>query len=714
VNAPAQSRDAQVTLPVGGMSCAACVASVEKALHRSEGVAEASANLVTRSATIRFDATKTNPERLVAAIRKTGYDADLPASAGDLIAQQRAEDAELAAEARKLGWRAVVALAGMVLSMVLMHRVPDGWLLAGATALALLAGGRIYLRAIAALRRGGGDMNTLVALGTVGSLLLSLLSDQIYAEAILGILGFVLLGNALEARARRQTTAALVSLASLEPPTAEVEDETGAVATLPVDGVRRGDLLVIRPGARVPLDAVVEEGHSALDESLLTGEPLPVDKGPGDRLVAGSLNGPGVLKARVSAIGDQSTLAQMIRLLREAQGQKAATQRLADRLVGVFVPAVLALAGLTFAAWLLLGAGATAAALYSVAVLVVACPCALGLAVPTAVVVASGRAARAGALVKGGGALERLAGIDELIFDKTGTLTAGRPKLVQVVALGDVAEDEVLSLAAAVERGSEHPIARAIVEAAIERGLRIPRAEEVVAEPGVGLRGRASGREIRLGKDGPPVELPKGSSAVFATIDGRIAAAFAFADPLRPEAKEAVALARGLGLEVAILSGDRREAAEAAGAALAIDRVYAEMSPQQKLELVAARAKAGRRVAMTGDGINDAAALAAAEVGIAFSSGTDVAAAASDVTLLRPDLRIIPAAVRVARAARATMRRNLVWATVYNLVTLPLAAGLLAGRGLVLTPVVASALMALSSVSVVLSSLIQPSKEGSR
>jgi Cu+-exporting ATPase len=695
------------------MTCAACTASVEKALCALPGVSGAHANLVTRSATVTFDAARTAPEALVQAVRDAGYDASLPSGTRALIERQRADDAALAKETRGLFVRAAVTLSSMGVAMLTMHRIPHAVTLVGTVAVAAIAGAHVYRRALGVLRGRTPDMNALVALGTLGAFALSLLGDDSYAEAVLGVLGFVLLGNALEARARRQTTAALVGLASLEPPTAHREDDAGHDADVAVDDLRRGDIVVVRPGERVPVDAVVVEGSSALDESLLTGEPLPVEKTTGDRLVSGSLNGNGRLRARVTATGDDSTLARLLSLLREAQGQKAPTQRFADRVVAVFVPVVVALSALTFVAWLVVGgvdrAGVQQAALHAVAVLVVACPCALGLAVPTAVVVASGRAASLGVVVKGGAALEALATLDVVVFDKTGTLTLGRPRVVEVQPYGNHPVGDVLRLAGAVEKGSEHPLARAIVERAQQASVKLPRARDVVAEPGVGVRGVVEGSVVAVSKHAPPGASNLGTgTAVFVTRDDEPVGAILLDDEPRPEAAVVVAALKARGLTVRMLSGDREAAARAIANRLAIDDVVADASPQDKLANLQALSARGVRAAMVGDGINDAAALAAAAVGIALSSGTDVAAAAADVTLLRADLRALPAVVDVARAARATMRRNVVWASVYNAVSIPLAAGALSSWGLSFSPVVASALMALSSVSVVVSSLFQP------
>jgi Cu+-exporting ATPase len=708
-----------VTLPVGGMTCAACTASVEKALSALPGVDAAAANLVTRTATVTFHDDATEPAALVAAVRAAGYDAALPTATRALVKQQQADDAALAAEARGLLVRAVVALGAMVVAMLAMHQIPGPALLVGTAVVAVTTGAHVYRRALGVLAGRTPDMNALVALGTLGAFALAVVVDVHYAEGVPGILGFVLLGNALEARARRQTTAALVELAALEPTVAHLEAGDGATTPgerdVPVDDLRRDDIVVVRPGERVPVDGVIVEGASTLDESLLTGEPLPLDKGPGARVVGGALNGNARLRVRVTETGDASTLSRLLHLLREAQGQKAPTQRFADRVVAVFVPVVVALALFTLVGWLLAGAGFAVAAPFAVAVLVVACPCALGLAVPTAVVVASGRAARAGVLVKGGAALEALAGIDTVVFDKTGTLTVGRPRVVDVRARGERSATDVLRLAAAVEQGSEHPLGRAIVAHARAEGVRLPRARDVVASPGIGVRGVVDGQLVVVDRHAPPdVTVVEAATAVFVSVDGAPLGTVLLDDEPRAEARDVVARLRARGLAVRMLSGDRRPAAVAVAARLgiAVEDVIAEASPADKLAFLQRLRAEGRRAAMVGDGLNDAAALAAAPVGIALGGGADVAAAAADVTLLRADLRGIPRVVDIARTARATMRRNVGWASVYNAVCIPLAAGVLAGAGLQLTPVVASALMALSSVSVVLSSLVQPTGLG--
>ncbi len=751
VPVPDAARLPVVTLPVGGMTCAACQAHVEHALKDIPGVREASANLITRTATVVYDDARASLPSLVEAVRKSGYEADLPRDRAALLETQRDDDRAQAREARSLLVRAGILLAGMLAVMVLMHFVPRDALFGGAPAgLALLAGTvvvagvcahTIFFRAIAAARRGQTQMDTLVALGAGVALVASaaaVLSPRgegdMYFQGVLGILGFVLLGNALEARARRRTTRALVALASLEEKRARVETDDGEVRDLDVDELRRGDVLLIRPGERVPADAEVVEGTSDVDESMLTGEPMPVAKKKGDRVVGGTLNAAGVLKARVTALGDDSVLAQMVRLMRDAQGRRAPIQHLADRVSAVFVPVVIGLSALTFVGWWLADGDIVHAVRTAVAVLVVACPCAMGLAVPTAVMVATGKAAALGIVVKGGDALQRAAAVDTVVVDKTGTLTVGKPRVVDVLAAagGDGAADRVLALAAALERGSEHPLARAVVDAAKARKLSVPRARDVVVTPGEGVAGVVDGKACRVGPapvgdggragagapradDGLEARADRlrdeGATAIAVIEDGAVAGIIGIADEARPSAAPAVAALLARGLRVVMCTGDHRRTAAHIASGLGIDDVRAGILPAGKVDVVRALQAEGRVVAMVGDGINDAAALAQADVGVALAGGTDIAVEAADISLVRPDLLAVPAALAIARAALATMKRNLFWALAYNLVMLPVAAGALTPLGVSFTPVMASLAMSLSSVSVVLSSLLfRPSR----
>ena len=712
----------ELTLPVGGMTCAACVGHVEHALLALPGVDAAAVNLMTRSAKVSFDPSKQQPDALVAAVNEAGYFAELPSTSTTLIDAQRAQDAELASEARSRFIRAGVALVAgvivMTVGMPLMHGADQGaghaahdaapwlsWLLiAGSVVVVAATAGPIFSRAFRAARARTTDMNTLVVIGVLASIIASI-GGALYVDASLFIVGFVLLGQGLEARARGKTMSALQSLASLRPDVAHRVMDDGSIVDAPLSELRRGDLVLLRPGEPVVADATIEEGESHVDESVLTGEPVPVKKGIGDVVVGGTTNGGQALRARVLRTGDDSTLSRLLRLLRDAQASKAPTQRLADRVAAVFVPVILLLAALTFAVWWAIG-GTDAAVLHAVAVLVIACPCAMGLAVPTAVMVATGRAARQGILIKGGEVLERAADVDAVIFDKTGTLTRGRPAVV-----GFAGDEDALTLAATVERSSEHPLAHAIVEEAKARGRKTGRATDVKVVVGGGVQGVVDGVVVAVGNDRLVSKIDEGLEAserefmaaghavVRVGVDGVARALVAVDDPIRPEAKEVV---RALGRPTRMLTGDREETARRVAALVGIDEVDARLLPQDKHLIV--RGLPGR-VMVVGDGINDAPALAEAWVGVAMGSGTEVAVDAADVALLRPDLRGITVLLALAQQTRRVMRQNLAWAFGYNVVMIPVAAGLFAFAGLELSPVMAAAAMALSSVSVVTNSL---------
>jgi len=776
VSVPATVRGAKVggparlSLPVGGMTCAACVAHVDEALRKAPGVKDVSVNLVTRAASITLsddDALDAEHKAstvaaLVKVVEGAGYFAHAPADDDDVLAEQRRGDAGLAEEARERLVRAAVALVSaslaMLLSMPLMHGSAAGgghdalthglmavmdppvqralpWLYAipPSTLLFALLGvfvpvlvwviRPIAARAFAAAKHRTTDMNTLVVLGATASLASSLLGD-IAVDAALFIVGFVLLGQAAEARARGRTSAALSALAGLRVEVAWRELDDGSLIDLPPAELRVGDVVVIKPGERSPGDGVVVEGHGSVDESLLTGESRPVDKVVSAEVLGGSINGSQPLKVKLTRLGGDSTLHQLLRLLREAQANRAPTQRLADRVAAVFVPAMIALAAVTFAAWWAL-AGLDEAARYAVAVLVVACPCAMGLAVPTAIVVATGKAARAGVLVKGGDVLERLAAIDVVVFDKTGTLTRGRPTVTRV-AVDGASEADVLALAAGVEKGSEHPLARAIVAAAKEHNARPRRVKDLSTIAGAGLRATLDGRVVGVGNARLLPALGLDDDAVanataLATVDGGAAPLFVVdtvdtravvigvlvvADAPRDDAAATLSALAPLGVTAEMLTGDRRETALAVarGLGLPADHVVAEVLPADKLRHIETL-RAHRAVAFVGDGVNDAAALAAATVGVGISEGTEVAAAAADVVLLRPRLMAVPDLIRLARATKRLMAQNLAWAFGYNLVMLPLAMGLLSSFGLRLSPVLAAVAMSVSSVTVVLNSL---------
>lgn len=750
---------ARVTFPVRGMTCAACSSFVQSSLERAPGVHAATVNLMLHNATVLYDPAATAPGALVDLVNKTGYEAALPAYRRSAVEEQadrdREEISEYQALRRRTLWSLGAAALAMALSMPLMGHGPGGWLsafhhwldapiraafpwiyswpapalrwfLAALTlAVMLFAGRRFYVKAWAAARHRTADMNSLIALGTGAAFSFSFavtlapaaftrrgLAPDVYYEAVVFILALVLAGNTLEARAKRRTTSAIRALAQLQPPTARLLDH-GAEREIPAGDLQTGDLIAIRPGDRLPADGIIESGASAVDESMLTGEPIPVDKQPGDRVIGGTVNGHGLLRVRVSALGAESVLDQVLRLLRDAQGEKAPVQRLADRISAVFVPVVAIISLLTFAVWLAAGAEPARAFTYAVAVLIIACPCAMGLAVPTALMAATGRAARQGLLVRGGEALERLTAVDTVAFDKTGTLTEGKPEVVE--ASPDWSETG-LSLVASLESASEHPLARAVVRYAESRGVAVHPPGCFNALPGLGAEGEVQGGEVLIGRrdllEERGIACPEApahtghQTLLFAAVCRRFAGWFAVADPPRDTTREAVATLRVQGIRVLMLTGDQEGAARAVARETGIDEVHAGLLPAGKLDLLRKLQSEGRVVAMAGDGINDAPSLAAADVGFALASGTGVAVEAADVTLMRPDPRGVAEALALSRSTMRIMRQNLFWALIYNLIGIPLAAGVFAPvLGWSLSPVFASAAMAFSSVSVVTNSL---------
>jgi Cu+-exporting ATPase len=609
-------------------------------------------------------------------------------------------------------------------------------MLAPATFVQFVLGRRFLVRAARGLRHGELTMDTLVAMGTMAaygySLVVTLLPEMVMEAGLSGetyfdsaavIIGLVLLGRWLEARAKGQAAGAVKALLKLRPATARVLRD-GREQDLPLDQVRVGDLLRVRPGDRVPVDGAIVDGSSAIDESMLTGESIPVERAAGDQVIGATMNASGSFVMRAERIGRDTTLAQIVRLVEQAQGSKAPIQRVADAVTGWFVPVVVALAVLAFAGWMLVGPEPRLpfALSAAIAVLIIACPCAMGLATPTAIMVGTGKGAEAGILVRDGAALESAERISAVVLDKTGTITRGEPTLQAVVATDGATEDELLSLTAAAERGSEHPLAEAIVRAAEERSLLVGGPESFEAVPGGGVRATVDGRLLLLGTeaflagegvDASPLARPaaeeaqRGRTPVLVAIDGRAAGVLALADPVKPESSDAVRRLHEAGVEVWMITGDRRAVADAIGAQVGIgpDRILAEVRPADKAARVAELQRRGR-VAMVGDGVNDAPALAQADLGIAIGTGADVAVQASDVTLVGDDLRAVPGAIRLSRATMRTIRQNLVWAFGYNVLLIPVAAGLLYPlTGWLLSPALAAGAMALSSVSVVTNSL---------
>ena len=742
--------DRTITIPVTGMTCAACQARIQRALAKAPGVEDAAVNLMTNTASVTFDPHITSPQILVKTIRDTGYGADLPAPTRTAIQDQLAQDESRAEEFSALRLKAGVTFALGVIAMAvpmllpMPHMTPSSqapivwWLLLVASLVVMLWTGRdFYARAWAAARHGSADMNTLISVGTGSAFLFSLVATvdpglflrhgvvpQVYYEAIILIIAFILAGRALEARAKGQTSLALRRLIDLQPATARVLVD-GEEREVAVGALHHGDVVVVRPGERIPVDAEVVAGESDVDESMLTGESMPVAKHSGDRVFGGTINRTGAFQARATTLGQESALARIVKLMRDAQATRAPIQNLADRVSAVFVPVVIAIAVLTLLVWVAFGGTEhlVQAIAASVSVLIIACPCAMGLAVPTAVMVATGKGAELGLLIKGGEALERAGAVDTVMLDKTGTVTEGVPVVTDVVPANGTSLETLLRVAASAERLSEHPVGRAIVQHVDTAGMATTEATSFVSETGRGVRACVDG-EITLAGSAELMERENvsldslhetaarlslsGKTPIFVAHAGRVLGIVAVADRIRDNSAAAIERLHREKLAVVMLTGDNPRTAASIATQAGIETVVAGVLPDRKVAEVARRQSAGRVVAMVGDGINDAPALAQADVGIAMAgtTSTDIAIDASDVTLMRADLGGVANAIALSRRTMRTMRENLFWAFVYNIVGIPLAAGVLYPRfGILLNPVIASAAMALSSVSVVTNSL---------
>ena len=739
------ARQSMVDLSVSDMTCASCVGRAQRALAAQPGVLSASVNLAAESAHITYLDGATTPAQLAEALTKAGYPAR-PASATapqDRTAQKEQEARDLA---RTLLLAAALALPVFLIEMG-GHLIPAlhmaiensigqqaSWLLQWVLTSAVLAGpGRVfYAKGLPALAKGAPDMNSLVAVGTGAAYVYSLIATfapallpdtarAVYFEAAAVIVVLILLGRWLEARAKGRTGAAIAALLGLQLRTAHVL-RAGQPTEIQIEALRRDDLVLVRPGERLAVDGVVSEGTSFVDESMITGEPLPVAKAPGDAVTGGTVNGAGSLTVQATRVGADSTLAQIIRMVEQAQGAKLPIQGLVDRVTLWFVPAVMALSVLTVLAWLAFGAGAglSYALVAGVSVLIIACPCAMGLATPTSIMVGTGRAAEMGVLFRKGDALQALGGVAVVALDKTGTITAGRPELTDMVLTGRTQRGTVLAAIAAVEARSEHPVAQAILRAAQAENVALPAAQDFRAEPGYGVWATVAGQQVIIGADRLMARegidtsalaqaesdlAAKGRTALFAAIDGRVVALLGISDPLKPSSRAAVAALKAMGLQVAMITGDKASTAQVIADDIGIDHVIAGVLPSGKVEALA-QLRAHGRLAFVGDGINDAPALAQADVGIAIGTGTDVAIESADVVLMSGDLRGVVNAFEISRQTMRNITQNLGWAFGYNVALIPVAAGVLyPAFGLLLSPIFAAAAMALSSVFVLSNAL---------
>ena len=746
----------ETTLGVTGMTCASCVGRVERALEKVPGVLEANVNLANERATVEYLAREVEPRDLEKAVEGAGY--------GVVRGEESSAEDTREREYKKLRvdfllaatLTALILLGSLPMMLGLEPPIPMMWLNLGllvlATPVQFWAGRRFYRGAWGALRHGQANMNTLVVMGTSAAYLYSAVAAlapglfaagraDVYFDTSVLIITLILLGRLLEARAKGRTNEAIKKLAGLQAKTARVV-RSGEEVDVPVRDVVVGDIVVVRPGEKVPVDGRVVSGGSAVDESMITGESIPVTKREGDEVIGATINASGSFRFAATKVGEDTALYQIMRMVEEAQGSKAPIQRLADKISAVFVPAVIGVATATFAVWLLFGPepSLTFALLNTVAVLIIACPCAMGLATPTSIMVGTGKGAESGILIKGGEALDGAHKLDTVVLDKTGTLTRGEPELTDVIVANGIANrirgEELLRLVASAERGSEHPLGEAIVRGAKHRGLPLAEADAFEAVSGGGIRARVEGREILAGNErflsetGVPEDglAPKGEklaregkTPMFVAVDGEPAGLVAVADVVRDESREAVERLHALGIEVAMLTGDNRRTAETIAWQVGVDRVVAEVRPEDKAAEVKRLQAEGKKVGMVGDGINDAPALAQADVGIAIGTGTDVAMEAADLTLISGDVRGVARAIGLSKATVRNIKQNLFWAFAYNVALIPVAAGVLyplfsdgsvpgilgpvIGEYGFLNPVLAAAAMALSSVTVLSNAL---------
>jgi len=737
----------EVSIPVGGMTCTACSAAIERSLKKLPGIQIAAVNFATEKASVTYDPSLVRLSEIKGAIKKAGYEPlAMEAVSAAKIDEHKAAKAR---EIRSMWTKFIVSAAFSIPLLYIAMGHMLGWPLP--TALhpmdyplrfaliqialvipAIIAGRRFYVVGTRSLLHGAPNMDSLIAMGTSAAILYSLFSvyriaqgdfgavEELYFETAGIIITLILLGKTLEAVSKGRTSDSIKKLMGLKPKTATVLQD-GKEIELPIDEVEPGDILLVRPGERVPVDGSVLSGASAVDESMLTGESIPVDKGPGSAVTGGTINKNGALTFRAERVGADTALSRIIKLVEDAQGSKAPIARLADVISGIFVPVVFGIAILSAGAWLIAGHSAVFALTIFVAVLTIACPCALGLATPTAIMVGTGKGAELGVLIKSGEALETAGKIQIVVFDKTGTITEGKPELTDILPVDGVAEERLLALAASAEKASEHPLGEAIVRVAEKRGLSLPVTESFAALPGRGIEAKIEGKPFILGNtrlmtergvaldkfgDTAGALASAGKTPMFAAFNGVLMGLIAVADIVKPQSAAAIARLHAMGIETAMITGDSRPTAEAIAREVGIDRILAEVLPGDKAEEVKKLQAGGKKVAMVGDGINDAPALAQADVGIAIGTGTDVAMESADIVLMHSNLMDVPTAISLSKGVMRNIRQNLFWAFGYNVLGIPVAAGLLyAFGGPLLSPIIAAAAMSMSSVSVLTNAL---------
>jgi Cu+-exporting ATPase len=710
------------TLLIEGMTCAACSTRVEKALNKVEGVTFASVNLSTNKAVVEFPSGAIEDEVLIKAVERAGYKAEVEVER-NVDKEREMREKEIKSLKTSFIISAIFSLplfSAMFFHMAGNHNIlTNGYFqLVLATFVQFVIGSRFYIGAYKSLRGGGANMDVLVAMGTSAAYFYSLYNliigvHEFYFEASAVIITLILLGKTFEAIAKGRTSEAIKKLVGLQPKTARVI-RGGEEVDLPVENVKIGDTIVVRPGEKIPVDGVIVEGNSSIDESMITGESIPIDKSVGDEVIGATINKFGSFKFKATKVGKDTVLSQIVKLVEDAQGSKAPVQRLADRISGIFVPVVIGIALITFFIYYLIQGNFNTGLINAVAVLVIACPCALGLATPTAIMVGTGKGAENGILFKSGEHLERAHEMDTIVFDKTGTITKGEPEVTDIISLGEMSRDELLNIAATVEKTSEHPLGQAIVRKAEEELLMIKEAEKFSAIPGKGIKASIDDKNIYVGNrrlmeeeniDVKSLEErlsqleEEGKTAMLVAIDGNIEGIIAVADKIKESSKEAIEKLIDMGLEVYMITGDNERTAKAIGKQVGIKNVLAEVLPENKAQMVERIKAEGKKVGMVGDGINDAPALVAADVGFAIGTGTDVAIEAADITLMRGDLMSIVTAIRLSHKTMRTIKQNLFWAFFYNSIGIPFSAfGFL-------NPMIAGAAMAFSSVSVVTNSL---------